>query len=381
MLISSRPYPDYRIIWNKAECPNPDWDRHLYYPRGRDALLACLGPLGLQLGDTIIVPAYICDSIISPLRSAGYEIIFLDIEPHLQFDPVKLTAEIKARNAKALLVVHYFGLPADIQRLMALCKPLDVKVIEDCSHGFLTKVDGVWVGSSGDAAIFSMRKTFAIPDGGALLMNVLKDKDLSAFGPQPTVAPPVARYLASRLLEAMAAIFGWPNIYSKALENLKRQVRRVGVTDSHEASGRHDPRRQLPSRLLAGYLSNDDYLSKVSERVTTNYAQLVKGALALGLRPVMPELPVGCVPQWAPFDDSSGRLVMWLREHGVGACHWPWHELPTGVASMPTTYPISIGLNRRLALLPVHQSIGPRQIAHMLRLIEQLKHRPASASN
>ena len=56
--------------------------------------------------------------------------------------------------------------------LVKLCKQYDVIVIEDCSHSYLTKISGRSVGYFGDMAIYSMRKTLAIPDGGALKLNV-----------------------------------------------------------------------------------------------------------------------------------------------------------------------------------------------------------------
>jgi hypothetical protein len=127
-------------------------------------------------------------------------------------------------------------------------------------------------------------------------------------------------------------------------------------------------------------LSSEGYLKKISEQVVMNYVKLIKGSSELGQRPVIPQLPIGCVPQWAVFDDPSGRLVPWLRKHGVGACHWPWHELPTAVTRQPEAYPISIDLNQRLALLPVHQSIGYKQIAHMLHLIKHLVNRAPTIS-
>lgn len=368
MIVLARPFPDYQAWWRRAGHITPDWGRLFFYARGREALLAGLGQLGLRRGDKIIVPAYICDSTIAPLRVAGYEIVFLDIEPDLQFDPVKLGEAIEANKAKALLVVHYFGLPADIGRLMAMCQPLGVKIIEDCSHSFLTQVDGAHIGSRGDAAIFSMRKTLAIPDGGALLLNV-PGIDRASFGAQPAAAPPVAGYLATRALEALIAVIGWPNIYSRAVDALKGRLR--GRSVDRPVSDILEPRLQAPSRLLAGNLSSEDSLDRVSSQVVANYACLIDRARALGLRPYVQQLPDGCVPQWALLDDPSEQIVPWLREHGIGACRWPWRELPDEVAASPSTYSISHELNRRLALLPVHQSVGPRQMGRILRVLGQ----------
>jgi dTDP-4-amino-4,6-dideoxygalactose transaminase len=63
-------------------------------------------------------------------------------------------------------------------------------------------------------------------------------------------------------------------------------------------------------------------------------------------------------------------MVFWLRKNGVGACKWPWREIPSEVAANPLKYPISNQLNRRLVLLPVHQSIGPRQIKYISSVLK-----------
>ena len=79
---------------------------------------------------------------------------------------------MKTLHVQAILAPHYFGFPANIKSLVSLCKIYDVAVVEDCAHSFLTKIDDQPVGSFGDIAIFSMRKTLAIPDGGALVSIV-----------------------------------------------------------------------------------------------------------------------------------------------------------------------------------------------------------------
>lgn len=380
MIVLSRPAIDYRLAFARSVQLPPEAKTLHFYPRGRDALLVALRALRVMPGDAVVIPAYICDSTIEPLRQAGYRIVFIDIERDFQLDPAKVleTAEICA--AKAVLAVHFFGLACDVGRLVTQLRPRGVRIIEDCCHSFLTQSGDGRIGSHGDAAIFSMRKTLPIPDGGSLRLNV-QDFDRAAITARSEAAPAVGRYLGSRVAEAMAVAVGWPNIYSQTVDELKKRMR--GGRRAHCGTPSADLvlRQQAPSKLLASYLSNEDYLQRVSSRTAANYAELVKGALALGLQPYFPELPSGCVPQWVPLDDPSGQIVPWLREHGVGACRWPWHELPTEVASWPSSYPITNELNFRLAMLPVHQSIGTRQMLRMLQLLGHLVDRPVHTSH
>jgi hypothetical protein len=372
LIVLSRPGIDYELAFARSVRLPPEAESLYFFPRGRDALLLAMRALRVMSGDAVVIPAYICDSTIEPLRQAGYRIVFVDIERDFQLDLDKVVETAERCGAKAVLAVHYFGFPSNVGRLVAQLRPRGIRVIEDCCHSFLTHSGGRRIGSYGDAAIFSMRKTLPIPDGGSLRLNV-QDFDRAALGARSEVAPAVGCYLASRVAESMAVAVGWPNIYSQTVDELKTRIG-WGRGAHGRAQGADDlePRQQGPSKLLASYLSNENYLGRVSGSTAANYAQLVEGALALGLQPYIPQLPSGCVPQWAPFYDPSGRIVPWLRKHGVGACRWPWHELPFEVASLPLSYPRSNELSFKLALMPVHQSIGPRQMARMLLLLGQL---------
>lgn len=381
MLVLSRPGVDYGLAFARGVQLPPEAKTLYFYPRGRDALLVALRALRVMPGDAVVIPAYICDSTIESLRRAGYRIVFIDIERDFQLEPAKVRETAEICGAKAVLAVHFFGFPCDVGRLVTQLRPRGVRIIEDCCHSFLTQSGDGRIGSRGDAAIFSMRKTLPIPDGGSLRLNV-QDFDMAALTARSKASPAVVgRYLASRAAEAVAVAVGWPNIYSQTVDKLKKRMRGGRGVHGGTPSADLEPRQQAPSQLLASYLSNEDYLRRVSSCTAANYARLVEGALALGLQPYIPKLPSGCVPQWVPLDDPSNRIVPWLREHGVGACRWPWHELPAEVASLPSSYPISNELNSRLAMIPVHQSIGSRQMARMLHLLGHLVDRPVSTSH
>ena len=83
-----------------------------FYKLGRLALLDCLLRLGLEKGDSIIVPSYICFSTIEPLKSYGFEIIYLEPNDNLSYDIEILKATVENGNRiKAILLVYFFGFP------------------------------------------------------------------------------------------------------------------------------------------------------------------------------------------------------------------------------------------------------------------------------
>jgi dTDP-4-amino-4,6-dideoxygalactose transaminase len=375
LIILSRPATELSVALMNRAGLTPETDGLLFYPRGRDALLAGLRALGILPGSALVIPAYICFSTVAPLEQAGYRIVFVDIEPDLRLDPAKVLAAVEASDAKAVLAVHYFGFSAGIERLVNLLRPRGVRVIEDCCHSFLTHADGERAGFRGDAAIFSMRKTLPVPDGGALRINA-GDFDRESLRASPAAPPAVGRYLLTRAVEAVVATIGWPNIYSSAIDDLKSRARGEKNDDAPTdvaARAADEGQLQAPSALLRRYLASEHYLRAIIERTAANYARLVEAGSALGLHAYIAHLPSGCVPQWAPFADPSGRIVEALRERGVGACRWPWQELPAEVAAQPSLYPVSNDLNRRLVLLPVHQSIGDRGMRRMLHVLKVIR--------
>jgi hypothetical protein len=163
---------------------------------------------------------------------------------------------------------------------------------------------------------------------------------------------------------------GWPNIYSKFFCKLKKILRDISCVNFYRKNINRKTIYKDPSILLLTNLADEGNLKNISSRIINNYLSVINEASSLGLQPFMKKFPDGCVPQWAILDDPTGEMVFWLRKNGVGACKWPWREIPSEVAANPLKYPISNQLNRRLVLLPVHQSIGPRQIKYISSVLK-----------
>ncbi len=125
----------------------------------------------LNLQNThLLMPAYICDIFYPILKQYNIEPVFLDIDTKT-FQPS--VEEIKNKitpKAKALLVCHTYGLPADMEAILALAKENNLLVIEDCAHCFGAKINGQFVGSFGDAALFSLYKSFPCLRGGLAIL-------------------------------------------------------------------------------------------------------------------------------------------------------------------------------------------------------------------
>ena len=152
---------------------------------GTDALFIALKYLGIGEGDEVIVPANSFIATAEAVTMTGAKVVFVDINPKTyNIDVNKLEDCVKSRYAlcsmrsanrlKAIIPVHLYGQPADMDPILSIGKKYDLKVIEDAAqaHGAIYK--GRRIGSTGDVACFSFypgKNLGAYGDGGAIVTD------------------------------------------------------------------------------------------------------------------------------------------------------------------------------------------------------------------
>jgi perosamine synthetase len=131
-------------------------------------LYAALGAVGVGFGDEVIVsPSTMSACAPGPLLYGAIP-IFADIERETgALDPAAIEKRITPRT-KAIIVVHQYGIPADMDPIMALALPRGIKVIEDCAQAHGAKYKGRFVGTIGDIGVFSLNvnKSIQCGEGG-----------------------------------------------------------------------------------------------------------------------------------------------------------------------------------------------------------------------
>lgn len=141
---------------------------------GTDALFIALKALGIGSGDEVITVANSFIATSEAITQTGARVVFVDINPRTyNIDTNKIGAKITSRT-KAIVPVHLYGQPADMDPIIALARTHNLKIIEDCAqaHGALYK--GKTIGSLGDMACFSFypgKNLGAYGDAGALVTN------------------------------------------------------------------------------------------------------------------------------------------------------------------------------------------------------------------
>lgn len=130
--------------------------KHAYaFSSGRAALHAILETLSLRPDDEVLLQAYTCVAVPDPILWASAKPVYVDCaENTFKMSPVDLERKITVKS-RVLIIQHTFGLPADMDALLAIAKKHNLFVIEDCAHALGAEYNGKRVGTFGDAAFFS----------------------------------------------------------------------------------------------------------------------------------------------------------------------------------------------------------------------------------
>lgn len=140
---------------------------------GTAALHNALLALGIKEGDEVIVPTFTYIASVNPIAYTGATPVFVDsLRDTWQIDPSDIEKKITPKT-RAIMVVHLYGHPCDMDRIMAIARKHHLFVIEDCAEAFGSKYQDINVGTFGDIAAFSFfgNKTITTGEGGMVTTN------------------------------------------------------------------------------------------------------------------------------------------------------------------------------------------------------------------
>jgi dTDP-4-amino-4,6-dideoxygalactose transaminase len=147
---------------------------------GTDALHLALLAAGLKRGDEVITTPFTFIATAEAISYVGAVPVFVDIDPDSFNIDISKIAPAITRKTKAIIPVHLYGQPADMEGLMELAKKHSLKVIEDCAQSFGAEYHGEKTGAIGDLGCFSFfpsKNLGGYGDGGMVTTN---DNDLAA---------------------------------------------------------------------------------------------------------------------------------------------------------------------------------------------------------
>lgn len=141
---------------------------------GTDALFIVLKALGIGLGDEVITVANSFIATSEAISNSGAKVIFVDCHAESYNIDVQQIEKAITSRTKAIIPVHLYGQPADMDTILKIAKKRNLYVIEDAAQAHGASYKGKKVGSMGDAACFSFypgKNLGAYGDGGAIVTN------------------------------------------------------------------------------------------------------------------------------------------------------------------------------------------------------------------
>ena len=303
---------------------------------GTDAIRIALQALGVKSGDEVITVANVGMPPVVALKETGATPVFVDVDPETRnIDPSKIAAAITPRT-KAVLAIHLFGHPVDVDAILDVIRPLGIKLLEDCAQAHGARYKGRRVGSLSDAAAFSFYPTKnlgAYGDGGCIITN---DDDVAD---------------RARLLRG----YGWRQRY---------------LSETHGINSRLD---ELQAAILRVKLRHLDAANDERRRRAALYDEALKG------------IAVPAVASWAEpvyhlyVVEAGGRdeLRAALNAAGVGTdIHYPLPshlqpacaDLELGRGSLPVTERLA----GRILSLPMYPELPMEHVERVAEIVSRL---------
>ena len=138
---------------------------------GTAGLHLCLLAMGIGSGDEVIVPSFTFIAAANAIRYVGATPVFIDIDPvTLDLDPALIDAAVTPLT-RAIMVVHTFGRPAEMDTILTIAREHNLLIIEDACEAIGAVYKGQRVGSFGHAAVFAFypNKQITTGEGGMVV--------------------------------------------------------------------------------------------------------------------------------------------------------------------------------------------------------------------
>ncbi len=310
---------------------------------GTDAIALALRGLGIGPGSAVATVSHTAVATVAAIEMAGATPLLIDIDPdHYTMDPDALRQVLDDPPAglppiRAVVPVHLYGQPADLDRIVPLCRGHGVALIEDCAQAHGARLHGQRVGTFGDAATFSFYPT----------------KNLGALGDGGAVAVPDAD-LAARI--AALRQYGWQKHY---------------ISDFIGVNSRLD---EVQAAILRAKLPRLDAQNARRAEIAARYSAALAGLSPPGQR-------AGATHVFHLYVVRSPQrdlLQIKLRERGVGTgIHYPVpvHLQPAyaeRVACAPDGLPRTEQAAREVLSLPVYPELTDDQVAAICEVLRSL---------
>ncbi|OIQ49235.1 DegT/DnrJ/EryC1/StrS aminotransferase family protein [Pseudodesulfovibrio hydrargyri] len=137
---------------------------------GRSLVAFLVDTLGLSSDHTCLIPAYVPEGVVQPLRMSGIRVDFYRVDHRLFADPERLSRQVeKDPSVRLVVLIHPFGFEQPVRPIRDMLSGRGIAILEDCAQALLSRTeDGTTLGQEGDFSLFSLNKFLPVPDGAVL---------------------------------------------------------------------------------------------------------------------------------------------------------------------------------------------------------------------
>jgi dTDP-4-amino-4,6-dideoxygalactose transaminase len=302
---------------------------------GLDALLLVLKAWDIGAGDEVIVPSNTYIATALAVTYVGATPVF--VEPDIRtfnIDPARIEAAITDRT-KAIMPVHLYGQPCDMDPIMAIAERYNLLVLEDCAQAHGATYKGQVIGSFGHAAGFSFypgKNLGALGDAGATVTN---DKQLAD---------------KVRALGNYGSDYKYHHIYK----------------------GNNSRLDELQAAFLSAKLPHMERMNTERRRIAGMYLEGIKHPEV-----ILPHVMEDVVPVWHIFGIRCKRraeLERYLAEHDIGTNkHYPipmhLQECYQDLGYQKGDFPIAEEISETELSLPMYYGMTDEQICYVIDII------------
>jgi dTDP-4-amino-4,6-dideoxygalactose transaminase len=163
----------------------------------------------------VIIPAFTCYSVAAAVLTAGLRPVLCDVEPStFDYDYARLPQTL-SDNTLCVVAHHLFGVPADSERLRALCHSRGIFLVEDAAQAMGITVDGEYVGTKGDVGIFSFGRGKNVTSGSGGVIVARRDSIAEALARRCSCLedPPRLQVWAELFRSMVMTAFIRPSLY------------------------------------------------------------------------------------------------------------------------------------------------------------------------
>ena len=302
---------------------------------GLDALTLILKALGIGAGDEVIVPANTFIATALAVSKVGAKPVLVDPKLSNFNINVDKIEEVITKNTKAIIPVHLYGQPCDLDEIMDISQKYNLFVVEDCAQAHGAKYKGKKIGTYGVASGFSFypgKNLGALGDAGAVISNDVK------------------------LIEKIRYLSNYGSDYKY----------------HHIYQGSNSRLDELQAAFLSIKLKHLDRMNEDRRRIANLYLHGIKNT---SIR--LPEVPVFCEPVWHIFGircKDRDKLEGYLTDKGIKTNkHYPipihLQECYRELGYKKGDFPIAEEISETELSLPMYYGMTDEEINYVIDAI------------